>query len=104
MKGKKVINWNDPDVLRYHAVQNRPFSVAEVRKNMCTHLKNQRGYKMSDFKGMSYEEIRPIFKKRSGFDLQQEPKKAEGSLKRKTSKDRMDITKKQKTDKQAEVD
>ncbi|GJW43713.1 hypothetical protein Tco_0072512 [Tanacetum coccineum] len=70
MKGKKVINWNDPDVLRYHAVQNRPFSVAE----------------------------------RSGFDLQQEPKKAEGSLKRKTSKDRMDITKKQKTDKQAEVD
>ncbi|GJR63016.1 hypothetical protein Tco_1505178 [Tanacetum coccineum] len=76
------------------------FSKAEVRKNMCTYLKNQRGYKMSGFKGMSYEEIRHIFEKvwdhnhafvpkdseiekevmkRSGFDLQKEPKKAEGS-------------------------
>ncbi|GJR89899.1 putative ribonuclease H-like domain-containing protein [Tanacetum coccineum] len=31
---EKVINWNDPDVLRYHAIQNRPLSEAEVRKNM----------------------------------------------------------------------
>ncbi|GKA22386.1 hypothetical protein Tco_0708348 [Tanacetum coccineum] len=60
---EKVINWNDPDVLRYHAVQNRPFSKAEVRKNMCTYLKNQGGYKMSHFKGMSYEDIRPIFER-----------------------------------------
>ncbi|GJZ74366.1 hypothetical protein Tco_0638512 [Tanacetum coccineum] len=58
-----------------------------------TYLKNQGGYKMSHFKGMSYEDIRPIFErvwdqnqafihmgseiekevmKRSGFDLQQE--------------------------------
>ncbi|GJS59027.1 reverse transcriptase domain-containing protein [Tanacetum coccineum] len=28
------INWNDPSVIRYHALQNRPRSVAEVRKNM----------------------------------------------------------------------
>ncbi|GJX77054.1 hypothetical protein Tco_0323865 [Tanacetum coccineum] len=41
--------------------------------------------------------------KRSGFHLQQESKKAEGSLKRKTSKERLDITKRQKTDKQAKV-
>ncbi|GKD10406.1 hypothetical protein Tco_1190091 [Tanacetum coccineum] len=121
---KKVINWNDPDVLRYHAIQNITFSKAEVRKNMCTYLKNQGGYKMKDFKGMSFEEIRPIFEKvwdynhafvpkdskiekevmkRSGFHLQQESKKAEGSLKRKTSKERLDITKRQKSDKQAKV-
>ncbi|GKA93636.1 putative ribonuclease H-like domain-containing protein [Tanacetum coccineum] len=77
----------------YHAVQNRPFLKAEVRKNMCKYLKNQGGFKMSHFKGMSYEDIRPIFKrvwyqnqafepkdseiekeviKRPGFDLQQE--------------------------------
>ncbi|GJX83813.1 hypothetical protein Tco_0333294 [Tanacetum coccineum] len=108
----------------YHAIQNITFSKAKVRKNMCTYLKNQGGYKMKDFKGMSYEEIRPIFEKvwdynhafvpkdseiekevmkRSGFHLQQEPKKAEGSLKRKTSKERLDITKRQKTDKQAEI-
>ncbi|GJT99375.1 hypothetical protein Tco_1109714 [Tanacetum coccineum] len=87
------IDWTDPAILRYHTLQNRPFSVAEVRKNMCMYLKNQGGYKMSHFKGMSYEEIRPIFErvwdqnqafipigseiekevmKRSGFDLQQE--------------------------------
>nr|GEW65551.1 reverse transcriptase domain-containing protein [Tanacetum cinerariifolium] len=40
----------------------KPFSKAKVRNNMCTYLKNQRGYKQSYFKGMSYEEIRPIFK------------------------------------------
>ncbi|GJX92078.1 hypothetical protein Tco_0345404 [Tanacetum coccineum] len=43
--------------------ENRPFLVAEVRKNMCMYLKNQGGYKMSHFKGMSYEEIRHIFEK-----------------------------------------
>ncbi|GJX86724.1 hypothetical protein Tco_0337498 [Tanacetum coccineum] len=58
-----VIDWNDPSVIRYHALQNRPRSVAEVRKNMCIYLKNQGGYKMSDFKGMSYNDIRPIFEK-----------------------------------------
>ncbi|GJX95278.1 hypothetical protein Tco_0349864 [Tanacetum coccineum] len=57
------IDWTDPAILRYHTLQNRPFSVAEVRKNMCMYLKNQGGYKMSHFKGMSYEEIRPIFER-----------------------------------------
>ncbi|GJW87514.1 hypothetical protein Tco_0162854 [Tanacetum coccineum] len=87
------IDWIDPVVLRYHTVQNRSFFKAEVRKNMCIYLKNQGGYKKSHFKGMSYEDIRPIFErvwdqnhafvpkdskiekevmKRPGFDLQQE--------------------------------
>ncbi|GKC67004.1 hypothetical protein Tco_1099602 [Tanacetum coccineum] len=69
------------------------FFIAEVRMNMCIYLKNQGGYKQSHFKGMSYEDIRPIFErvwdqnhafipkdseiekevmKRSGFNLQQE--------------------------------
>ncbi|GJT07010.1 hypothetical protein Tco_0841472 [Tanacetum coccineum] len=43
--------------------ENRSFSVAEVRKNMCMYLKNQEGYKLSHFKGMKYEEIRPIFER-----------------------------------------
>ncbi|GJU73525.1 hypothetical protein Tco_1264930 [Tanacetum coccineum] len=58
-----VIDWNDPSVIRYHALQNRPRSVAKVRKNMLMYLKNQGGYKMKDFKGMSYDDIRPIFEK-----------------------------------------
>ncbi|GJW68788.1 hypothetical protein Tco_0123212 [Tanacetum coccineum] len=58
-----VIDWNDPSVIRYHALQNRPRSIGEVRKNMMIYLKNQGGYKMKDFKGMSYDDIRPIFEK-----------------------------------------
>nr|GEV68928.1 hypothetical protein [Tanacetum cinerariifolium] len=58
------IVWNDPAVLRYHALQNRSFSVAEVRKNMCMYLKNQEGYKMSHFKRMSYEDIKLIFERK----------------------------------------
>ncbi|GJX82026.1 hypothetical protein Tco_0331507 [Tanacetum coccineum] len=58
-----VIDWSDPAVIRYHALQNRAFSVPEVRKNMCMYLINQGGYKMRHFKGMSYEDIRPIFEK-----------------------------------------
>ncbi|GJU61127.1 hypothetical protein Tco_1238893 [Tanacetum coccineum] len=57
------IDWSDPAVLRYHAQQNRYFSKAEVRKNMYMYLKNQGGYKQSHFKGMSYEDIRPIFER-----------------------------------------
>ncbi|GKC74786.1 hypothetical protein Tco_1120669 [Tanacetum coccineum] len=97
----QVIDWNDPVVIRFHAHQTRPFSVAEVRKNMCIYLKNQGGYKMSYFKGMKYEDIIPIFErvwdqnhsfvpkdseiekevmKRPGFNLQQESvKKDEAS-------------------------
>ncbi|GJU61024.1 hypothetical protein Tco_1238790 [Tanacetum coccineum] len=59
----RVIDWSDPAVLRYHAQLNRPYSVAEVRKNMVMYLKNQGGYKMNYFKGMKYEDIRPIFEK-----------------------------------------
>ncbi|GJU25758.1 hypothetical protein Tco_1164379 [Tanacetum coccineum] len=57
------IDWSDPTVLRYHAQLNRPYSVAEVRKNIVMYLKNQGGYKMNYFKRMKYEDIRPIFEK-----------------------------------------
>nr|GEV23045.1 putative ribonuclease H-like domain-containing protein [Tanacetum cinerariifolium] len=66
------IDWNDPEVLRYHGLHNRVFSKAEVRKNMCTYLKNQGGYKQSYFKGIKYEDIRPIFKRKQKLDEQTE--------------------------------
>ncbi|GJY79325.1 hypothetical protein Tco_0485126 [Tanacetum coccineum] len=68
---------------------------------MCMYLKNQEGYKLSHFKGISHEDIRPIFErvwdqnqafvpkdseiekevmKRSGFDLQQEFVKKDEAL------------------------
>nr|GEX63643.1 hypothetical protein [Tanacetum cinerariifolium] len=37
---------------------------SEARKNMMAYLKNTNGYKLNFFKGMSYDEIRPIFQAR----------------------------------------
>ncbi|GJU08895.1 ribonuclease H-like domain-containing protein [Tanacetum coccineum] len=108
----------DPAMLRYHAHQNRSFSVAEARKNMCMYLKNRGGYKQSHFKGMSYEDIRPIFErvwdqnnafvpkdseiekevmKRPGFDFQQK-----SSKKRSREDSDEDNAKKQKLEDDAE--
>nr|GFA51140.1 hypothetical protein [Tanacetum cinerariifolium]GFA56825.1 hypothetical protein [Tanacetum cinerariifolium] len=59
----KEIDWNDPQVLRYHALQNRHFSKTKVKKNMIMYLKNQGGYKQSYFKRMKCEDIRPLFER-----------------------------------------
>ncbi|GJT52043.1 hypothetical protein Tco_0978200 [Tanacetum coccineum] len=59
----KGIDWNDPSVLRYHALKNKHVSIAQARRNMITYLKNQGGYKESYFKRMSYNDIRPIFER-----------------------------------------
>ncbi|GJT35603.1 hypothetical protein Tco_0926022 [Tanacetum coccineum] len=112
------IDWSDPIVLRYHALQNRSFFVAEVRKNMCMYLKNQGGIKQSHFKGISYEDIRLIFEKvydqnnafvpkdseiekevmkRPGFDFQQK-----SSKKRSKEDSDEDNAKKQKLEDDAE--
>ncbi|GJT34745.1 putative ribonuclease H-like domain-containing protein [Tanacetum coccineum] len=62
-KSTTKIDWNDPSVIRYHTQKMKPKTVAQARKNMIKYLKNQGNYKISDFKGMSYNEIRPIFEK-----------------------------------------
>ncbi|GJV03953.1 hypothetical protein Tco_1337522 [Tanacetum coccineum] len=69
------IDWNDPQVIRYHALQNRPRLVIED------------------------SDIKKEVIQRKGFDFQQESKKTEESFKRKTSKERVDMPKKQKSDK-----
>ncbi|GKF49533.1 hypothetical protein Tco_0142784, partial [Tanacetum coccineum] len=48
-------------IKRYQALKRKPISVAQARKNMMIYLKNMAGYKMDYFKGMSYDDIRPIF-------------------------------------------
>ncbi|GJT75760.1 hypothetical protein Tco_1042485 [Tanacetum coccineum] len=62
-KTTKDIDWNDPSVQKYWDLKNKPKSEAQARKNMIVYLKNQSNYKMKDFKGMSYDEIRLIFEK-----------------------------------------
>ncbi|GJX61496.1 hypothetical protein Tco_0294396 [Tanacetum coccineum] len=84
-KSTKKIDWNDPSVIRYHTLKMKPKTVAQARKNMIKYLKNQGNYKISDFKGMSYNDIRPIFEKVWDFNQNIEPMDAEhGSGKQKS--------------------
>ncbi|GJZ24876.1 hypothetical protein Tco_0562335 [Tanacetum coccineum] len=48
-------------MIRYHSFKKKPVTVAQARKNMMVYLKNMANYKMKYFKGMSYDQIRPIF-------------------------------------------
>nr|GEW24937.1 hypothetical protein [Tanacetum cinerariifolium] len=56
---KKEINV----MLRYQALKRKPQTEAKARKNMMIYLRNMAGFKMDYFKGMSYDDIRPIFEK-----------------------------------------
>nr|GEW93728.1 putative ribonuclease H-like domain-containing protein [Tanacetum cinerariifolium] len=74
-KLNKNINWDDVIewvkekgkqdnvVLRYQALNKKPQTEAQARLNMMVYLKNMTGLKMDYFKGMSYDNIRPIFEK-----------------------------------------
>ncbi|GJX73434.1 hypothetical protein Tco_0312029 [Tanacetum coccineum] len=76
-KSTKKINWNDPSVIRYHSLKMKPKTIAQARRNMIKYLKNQGNYKISNFKGMSYNDIRPIFEKIWDFNQNIEPMDAE---------------------------
>ncbi|GKA55133.1 hypothetical protein Tco_0754082 [Tanacetum coccineum] len=62
------IDWNDPSVIMYHAKLMKPKTIAQARRNMIKYLKNQGNYKIKDFKGISFNEIRPIFEKVWNFN------------------------------------
>nr|GEV95259.1 retrotransposon protein, putative, unclassified [Tanacetum cinerariifolium] len=52
----------DPAVQRYQAMKRKPQTEAQAKKNMMMYLKNVVGFKLDYFKGMSYDDIRPIYK------------------------------------------
>ncbi|GJZ07334.1 hypothetical protein Tco_0541127 [Tanacetum coccineum] len=79
------IYWNDPSVIRYHAQKMKPKSIAQARRNMIKYLKNQGNYKIKDFQGMSYNEIRPIFEKVWNFN---QHKHVDPELEKKKEKDK----------------
>ncbi|GJX61051.1 hypothetical protein Tco_0293951, partial [Tanacetum coccineum] len=84
-KTTKKIDWNDPSVIRYHSLKMKPKTIAQARRNMIKYLKNQGNFKISDFKGMSYNDIRPIFEKIWDFNQNIEPMDTEhGSGKQKS--------------------
>nr|GEX65384.1 hypothetical protein [Tanacetum cinerariifolium] len=51
----------DHAVKRYQVLKRKPQSEAQAIKNMIMYLKNVDGFKMDYFKGMSYDDICPIF-------------------------------------------
>nr|GEW86869.1 hypothetical protein [Tanacetum cinerariifolium] len=82
---------------------------AQARKNMMVYLKNKAGFKMNYFKGMSYDDIRLIFKnyfnsnvaflEKSKEELEEEESK---ELNRKTESSKEKVVKKQKLDEEVE--
>nr|GEU88461.1 hypothetical protein [Tanacetum cinerariifolium] len=59
----------DPAMKRYQALKKKPQTEAQARKNMMLYLKNVAGFKMDYFKGMTYDDIRPIFEKHFNFNV-----------------------------------
>nr|GEV29142.1 putative ribonuclease H-like domain-containing protein [Tanacetum cinerariifolium] len=51
----------DPAVKIYQAMKRKLQTEAQARKNMMMYLKNVAGFKLDYFKGMSYDDIHPIF-------------------------------------------
>ncbi|GJZ01909.1 hypothetical protein Tco_0519870, partial [Tanacetum coccineum] len=90
----KEIDWNDPSVLRYHSLKMKPKSIAQARRNMIKYLKNQGNFKINDFKGMSYNEIRPIFEKLWDYNQKFVPMDADKGSKKQKSPDKERSTEK----------
>nr|GFB83534.1 hypothetical protein [Tanacetum cinerariifolium] len=60
---------NPQYIKRYQVIKKRPQTESEARKNMMIYLKNIPGYKLDFFKGMSYDEIHPIFQARFNANM-----------------------------------
>nr|GFA68692.1 hypothetical protein [Tanacetum cinerariifolium] len=60
----------DPFVQRYQVMKKRPQTEAQARKNMIMYLKNVAGFRLDYFKGMSYDDIRPIFEAKFNLNIE----------------------------------
>nr|GFA31080.1 hypothetical protein [Tanacetum cinerariifolium] len=60
----------DSYVQRYHVMKKRPQTEAQARRNMIMYLKNVDGFRLDYFKGMSYDDIRPIFEAKFNSNIE----------------------------------
>nr|GEX75138.1 putative ribonuclease H-like domain-containing protein [Tanacetum cinerariifolium] len=60
----------DPAVEIYQVMKKRPQTEAQARKNMIMYLKNVVGFRLDYFKGMSYDDIRPIFEAKFNLNIE----------------------------------
>nr|GEX36029.1 hypothetical protein [Tanacetum cinerariifolium] len=65
-KGKGILRKQKEEnvVKRYQALKRKPQKKVQAMKNMMIYLRNVVGFKMDYFKGMTYDDIRLIFKKK----------------------------------------
>nr|GEY33388.1 putative ribonuclease H-like domain-containing protein [Tanacetum cinerariifolium] len=55
-------------VMKYQTLKRKPLTQAQAKRNMIVYLKNIAGFKMDYFKGMTYDEIKPLFEKHYNFN------------------------------------
>nr|GEU95163.1 hypothetical protein [Tanacetum cinerariifolium] len=60
----------DPYVQMYQVIKKRPQTEAQARRNMIMYLKNTAGFRLDYFKGMSYDDIRPIFEAKFNSNIE----------------------------------
>nr|GEX41564.1 hypothetical protein [Tanacetum cinerariifolium] len=128
---KANINWNvvikqvkrnerlNDVVMKYQTLKRKPLTQAQARRNMIVYLKNMVGFKMEYFKGMTYDEVRPLFEKHYNFnqtfldevnegvkvletEVRQEKDVKVESSKREGESLKQEITKKQKMEEETE--
>nr|GEV34415.1 RNA-directed DNA polymerase [Tanacetum cinerariifolium] len=99
----------DKAVKRYQYLKKKPQTKAQARKNMMIYLRNVFGFKMDYFKGMSYDDIRPIFEKYFDSNVaflqktkEQMDKEDSRALKRLNESQEEKAAKKQKLDEEVE--
>nr|GFA13240.1 glutamic acid-rich protein-like [Tanacetum cinerariifolium] len=56
-------------IKRYHGFKKKTQSKSKARKNMISYLRNIKGYKMEFFKGLTFDDILPIFQARFDANL-----------------------------------
>nr|GEU52534.1 hypothetical protein [Tanacetum cinerariifolium] len=100
----------DNAVKRYQALKRKPQTEAQARKNMMIYLRNVVGFKMDYFKGMTYDDIRPIFEKHFNSNVafllktkEQMDEKDSRALKRLSESQEDKAANKQKVDEEVEV-
>nr|GEV63666.1 copia protein [Tanacetum cinerariifolium] len=99
----------DNVVMRYQALKRKPQTKAQAIKNMMIYLRNMVGFKMDYFKGLSYDDIRLIFKKKFNFNVvflektrEQMEKEDNKVLKRASESQAEKVAKKHKLDEEVE--
>nr|GEW52135.1 hypothetical protein [Tanacetum cinerariifolium] len=60
----------NPYVLRYQVMKKRPQTEGQAQRNMMVYLKNIVGFTLDYFKGMSYDNIHPIFEAKFNANME----------------------------------